>query len=647
MGKVKNLQILKQIKSPADLKKLDLPKLQQLADEIRSELISITSQNGGHLAPNLGVVELTLALHYIYSSPVDKIIWDVGHQSYVHKLLTGRLEEFPTLRQYEGLAGFPKRNESPHDIFDAGHSSTSISAALGFAKARDLKGEKYGVVAVIGDGAMTGGMAFEALNHAGHLGTNITVILNDNEMSIAQNVGAMSAYLNRVRTDPFYTKRKEDVEYLLKKIPAIGSTMVKVADRLKDSLKFLLVPGMLFEELGFKYFGPVNGHDLNALKTVLNNAKSLNKPVLVHVITQKGKGYLPAEQNPDKFHGIGAFDVQTGKVRKSKNIPTYTQVFSDTLIKLGEINSKILGITAAMGQGTGISNFENKFPKRSFDVGIAEQHAVTMAAALALDGFKPVVAMYSTFLQRAYDQVVHDVALQNAPVIFALDRAGLVGEDGPTHHGVFDISFLRHIPNMVIMAPKDENELQHMLYTASLHNGPSSLRYPRGSGLGVPLDAKFNQLSIGQAEIIQEGKDLTLLAIGNMVKVATDTAEILAKEKGISCTVINARFIKPLDKETILECLNKTKGLVTLEEHALEGGFGSAVLELLEKENISNKKVLRIGLEDKFATHGKVDILRDIYGLTSTKVVEKITANFSFEYSPFKKLAINFTRRSS
>jgi len=642
---VTELDILKAINDPNDIKKLNISQLEKLALEIRTEIISVVSKNGGHLAPNLGVVELTLAIHSVYSSPIDKIVWDVGHQAYVHKLLTGRRDIFSTLRKYNGLSGFPKRNESCHDVFDAGHSSTSISAALGLAKARDLNGDKYDVVAVIGDGAMTGGMAFEALNHAGHLNTDLTVILNDNEMSIAQNVGAMSAYLNRVRIDPFYTKRKEDIEILLKKIPAIGSTMIKVADRLKDSLRYLLVPGMLFEELGFKYFGPVNGHDINELKTVLQNAKHINKPVLVHVITKKGKGYLPAEENPDKFHGIGPFDIKTGQAYKNSEKPSYTSIFSDTLVKLGEKNPKILAFTAAMGEGTGTTSFARRFPKRSFDVGIAEQHAVTMAAALALEGFKPFVAIYSTFLQRAYDQIVHDVALQNAPVVFALDRAGLVGEDGPTHHGVFDISYLRHIPNLVIMAPKDENELQHMLYTASIFNGPVAIRYPRGSGLGVQLDDGFQEIPIGKAEVIQYGSDLTLLAVGNMVETAQETAQIL-QEKGTSCTVINSRFIKPLDAQLILESIKNTKGIVTLEEHVLAGGFGSSVLELLESNDVS-KKVLRIGLADDFVAHGNVDILREVYGLTSEKIIEKIGKEFNFkETNKLKKLAINIIGRS-
>lgn len=637
------MNLLQSISSPDDLKDFNLNQLQQLAQEIRDEIISVVAQNGGHLAPNLGVVELTLALHSVYSSPVDKIVWDVGHQAYVHKLLTGRYSAFNTLRQFGGISGFPKRTESIHDPFIAGHSSTSISAALGLAKARDLRGEKHNVIAVIGDGAMTGGMAFEALNHAGHLGTNLTVILNDNEMSISPNVGAMSAYLNRVRIDPFYTKRKEDIEFLLKKIPAIGSTMVKVADRIKDSLRYLLVPGMLFEELGFKYFGPVPGHDIQELKTVLQNTKYINKPVLVHVVTKKGKGYLPAEKNPHKFHGVGPFEIESGKIIKKKTPPSYTQIFSDTLIKLGESNPQIIAFTAAMGDGTGISSFAKKFPQRSFDVGIAEQHAVTMAAGLALEGYKPVVALYSTFLQRAYDQVVHDIALQNAPVIFAIDRAGLVGEDGPTHHGVFDISFLRHIPNMVIMAPKDENELQHMLYTATITNQPVAIRYPRGAGTGVELDTQLYSLPIGKSETLQEGGDLTLIPVGNMVSVALKAAEILG-EKGIYCTVINPRFIKPLDEEGILKGVSNTKGIVTLEEHSLMGGFGSGILELLQKNNI-NKKVVRIGLEDSFSLHGKVDVLRENYGLTPQKVATRILNEFSLKENKVKKLAVNFIGR--
>ncbi|MBQ2775987.1 MAG: 1-deoxy-D-xylulose-5-phosphate synthase, partial [Peptococcaceae bacterium] len=443
------MQYLQHIKSPEDIKMMKLSELKVLAQEIREELIQVVSENGGHLAPNLGVVELTLALHAVFHTPEDKIIWDVGHQSYVHKLLTGRYEQFHTVRTLGGLSGFPKRSESEHDAFGAGHSSTSISAAVGFAKARDLRGDSNNVIAVIGDGAMTGGMAFEALENAGQMGSNLIVILNDNEMSIDPNVGAMAEYLSRARSNPAYTKSKEDVEELLKKIPGIGDKMFKAADKLKDSLKYLLVPGVLFEEFGFKYYGPVNGHDLSALMTVLENVKGMDRPVLIHIETKKGKGYAPAEKNPDLFHGVSPFHIQTGELKKKSTLPTYTSVFGKTLAQLGAQDKRIVGITAAMGKGTGINIFQEQFPDRTIDVGIAEEHAVTMAAAMALDGYKPVVAIYSTFLQRAYDQVMHDVALQNAPVVFCLDRAGLVGDDGPTHHGIFDVSYLRHIPNMV------------------------------------------------------------------------------------------------------------------------------------------------------------------------------------------------------
>lgn len=641
------MNILETIKNPEVLKTMDKRTLELLAQEIRERIINVVALNGGHLAPNLGVVELTLALHSVYSTPRDKIVWDVGHQVYVHKLLTGRNNDFDTLRQYEGISGFPKRSESEHDVFDTGHSSTSISAALGLAQARDLKGEKYDVVAVIGDGAMTGGLAFEALNHAGDLGANLTVILNDNEMSIAPNVGAMSLYLNRLRLDPLYTKRKEDIEYLLKKVPAIGTTMVKVADRIKDSLKYLLVPGMIFEELGFKYFGPVNGHDIGELKTVLNNAKSLNRPVLIHVITQKGKGYLPAQQKPNIFHGTGAFDIKTGKAIGKSQIPTYTEVFGDTLKNLAGQDPKIVGITAAMGEGTGLNGFAQAYPERAYDVGIAEQHAVTMASALALEGFKPVVAIYSTFLQRAYDQIVHDVALQNSPVIFAIDRAGLVGEDGPTHHGIFDLAYLRHIPNLTIMAPKDENELQHMIFTATKHTkGPIAVRYPRGNGLGVKLDKEFEEIPIGKAEVLKKGEDITLLAIGNMVATALDVAELL-EEKGIKSTVINARFVKPLDKETIINSVKETKRLVTFEEHSLAGGFGSGVLELCADNNLS-PQILRIGIEDLFPTHGNTKKLREVYGLTPEIIFEKINNEFKLgNNNLIKKIAINIIKKGS
>ena len=618
------MQYLQQIKSPDDIKTMNMSELKVLAQEIRETLIQVVSENGGHLAPNLGVVELTLALHMVFHTPEDKIIWDVGHQSYVHKLLTGRYEQFHTVRTLDGLSGFPKRSESEHDAFGAGHSSTSISAAVGFAKARDLRGGKNNVIAVIGDGAMTGGMAFEALENAGHMDSNIIVILNDNEMSIDPNVGALAEYLSRARSNPAYTKSKDDVEELLKKIPGIGDKMFKAADKLKDSLKYLLVPGVLFEEFGFKYYGPINGHDLPALMTVLENVKGINRPVLIHVETKKGKGYAPAEKNPDLFHGVSPFHIQTGELKKKSTVPTYTSVFGKTLAELGAQDDRIVGITAAMGKGTGINVFQEQFPARTIDVGIAEEHAVTMAAAMALDGYKPVVAIYSTFLQRAYDQVMHDVALQNAPVVFCLDRAGLVGDDGPTHHGIFDVSYLRHIPNMVCMAPKDENELRHMLNSALTYNCPVAMRYPRGEGLGVPMDETLQVLPLGKAEVLQEGDKVTLLALGSMVHIAQQAAERLQAELGITPTVINARFAKPLDADTILQYAGQDTLLVTLEEQAVTGGFGSAVLELYNQHGIDARNVLTIGIADSFVQHGNTARLKEMQGLDVESVVAKV-----------------------
>ena len=618
------MQYLQQIKSPDDIRQLKIPELKVLAQEIREELIQVVSENGGHLAPNLGVVELTLALHMVFHTPEDKIIWDVGHQSYVHKLLTGRYEQFHTVRTLNGLSGFPKRSESVHDAFGAGHSSTSISAAVGFAKARDLRGDNNNVIAVIGDGAMTGGMAFEALENAGQMGSNLIVILNDNEMSIDPNVGAMAEYLSRARSNPAYTKSKEDVEELLKKIPGIGDKMFKAADRLKDSLKYLLVPGVLFEEFGFKYYGPVNGHDLSALMAVLENVKGMDRPVLIHVETKKGKGYAPAEKNPDLFHGVSPFHIQTGELKKKSVLPSYTSVFGKTLTQLGAQDNRIVGITAAMGKGTGINIFQEQFPDRTIDVGIAEEHAVTMAAAMALDGYKPVVAIYSTFLQRAYDQVMHDVALQNAPVVFCLDRAGLVGDDGPTHHGIFDISYLRHIPNMVCMAPKDENELRHMLYSALSYDCPVAVRYPRGEGLGVPMDEALQILPLGKAEVLQEGSRITLLALGSMVHIAQEAAARISEETGITPTVINARFAKPLDAETILRYAAQDTLLVTLEEHAVTGGFGSAVLELFNQHGLDTRNVITIGIADSFVQHGNTARLKEMQGLDTDSIVAKI-----------------------
>lgn len=623
------MQILDRINTPADLAELNMNELKQLAEEIRTLLIEVISQNGGHLAPNLGVVELTLALYYVYHNQNDKIVWDVGHQAYVHKILTERRESIKTIRTYGGLSGFPKISESPYDAFGTGHSSTSISAALGLAIARDLKGEGYQVTAVIGDGALTGGMAYEALNHAGHLQSKMLVILNDNEMSIDHNVGGLSDYLNRVRSDVGYIKGKEDVEEFLKKIPNLGGKMLKLADKMKDSLKYLLVPGTIFEEMGFKYFGPIDGHNLKDLIEILENVKHINRPVLVHVITKKGKGYLPAETNPEKFHGVSPFVIETGELKKQKKYPTYTDVFSRTLVRLGREDEKVLAITAAMGAGTGINNFAKVYPKRTFDVGIAEEHAVTMAAALAIGGFKPVVAIYSTFLQRAYDQIIHDVALQKAPVVFALDRAGLVGDDGATHHGVFDLAYLRSVPEMIIMCPKDENELQHMLYSALAYNKPAAIRFPRGEGYGVTLDDELRILPLGKSEILSDSSEVVFLAVGSMVSTALECAELLRADN-ISAGVVNMRFVKPIDEEAVLDAASKAKLLVTLEEGILQGGFGDGVLELLARANKA-VQVLNIGIDNQFAVHGSAELLKRDLGLDAPGIVQKVRAELNRE----------------
>ncbi|MHB1652206.1 MAG: 1-deoxy-D-xylulose-5-phosphate synthase [Desulfitobacteriaceae bacterium] len=606
--------LLEKIHEPGDLQSLTSGELTELAKEIRQEMIAVVAANGGHLAPNLGVVELTLALHRVFDCPNDKIIWDVGHQTYIHKLITGRTAEFKTLRQHEGLSGFPKRTESKYDFFGTGHSSTSISAAVGFAQARDVLHEKYHVAAVIGDGAMTGGMAYEALNYAGHSRTDLIVVLNDNEMSIASNVGAISSYLNRLRTDPRYDKRKADVEYLLKRIPHIGNKLAKAAEKAKDGLKYLLVPGLWFEELGFTYLGPIDGHDQTLMEQVLEQAKQKKGPVLVHMLTQKGKGYFPAEKNPDVFHGVGPFNLETGQLLKKNTFPSYTQIFGETLCTLAKEDPKIVAITAAMPSGTGLNLFAQEFPDRFFDVGIAEQHAVTFAAGLSFGGLKPVVAIYSTFYQRAYDQVIHDVCLQNANVVLAIDRAGVVGDDGPTHHGVFDISFLRIIPNLVFMAPKDENELRHMLYTAMCQNGPVALRYPRSAGQGVDLDEELKEIPLGQGEVLREGRDLTLIGIGPMVNTCYLAAQEL-RHRGIEATVLNLRFICPLDQELILRYARLTKRLITVEDHVLHGGMGSAVLEVLADHGLTGVAVERLGYED-FVDQGPISVLQQAHGLS-------------------------------
>ncbi|MBP2653013.1 MAG: dxs 2 [Firmicutes bacterium] len=614
--------ILETLNSPQDLKKLSIIEMEKLTKEIRNILIHTVSETGGHLAPNLGVVELSIALHRVFNSPTDKIVWDVGHQAYVHKILTGRYSQFSTLRQKGGLSGFPKRSESEHDAFGTGHSSTSISAALGMAIANRMTGKRSHVIAVIGDGSLTGGQAFEALNHAGHVGTDLTVILNDNEMSIAKNVGAMSEYLAKLRTDPRYSKVKRDIEYLLKRIPAIGEGVAKTVERVKDSLKYLVVPGIMFEELGFTYIGPIDGHNIFSLTDVLQTTKNIRGPVLVHVITAKGKGYPPAESNADKFHGVGPFCIESGECVVKSDKPTYTAVFGETLANLAAENPDIVAITAAMTEGTGLKKFASRYPDRFFDVGIAEPHAVTLAGGLAAAGKRPVVAVYSTFMQRAYDQVLHDICLQQLPVVFAIDRAGIVGEDGPTHHGVFDISFLRNIPGLTIMAPKDENELRYMLYTALASKGPVAIRYPRGSGLGVNTTGPLEYIS-GKAEELRSGKSVALVAAGAVVDICLKAAEHLSTQ-GIEATVINMRYIKPLDEETLRRLAKDIGIIITVEENVLTGGFGSAVLEYINSQNFNWVKLLRLGLPDSFIEHGPRNELLAAYGISPDGIAASV-----------------------
>ncbi|WP_306535126.1 1-deoxy-D-xylulose-5-phosphate synthase [Geobacter sp.] len=616
--------ILDSIESPRDLRVLSPRELVQLAGELREQIIAVCARNGGHLAPSLGVVELTLTLHRVFESPTDRIIWDVGHQSYAHKLITGRRDRFATLRTLGGISGFPKRCESPHDAFDTGHTSTSISAALGFAAARDLRGERNKVVAVIGDGSMTGGIAYEGLNHAGHLNKDLIVVLNDNEMSIAENVGALSNFLNRTVTSEFVHTMKKDLEGFLGGLDRIGRGVLKVAKRAEESLKGLFTPGMLFEAFGFEYIGPIDGHDIDRLMETFEKVRRFDDAVLIHVLTKKGKGYRPAEEKPALFHGVGPFDIETGKVLKGKGgAASYTGVFGEAINKIAAEDERVLALTAAMPDGTGLTAFAAAYPERFFDVGIAEQHGVTFAAGLAAEGYRPVFAVYSSFLQRAYDQIFHDVCLQNLPVTFAIDRAGVVGSDGPTHHGLFDLAFLRHLPNMILMAPKDENELQHMLMTALEHEGPAAVRYPRGNGYGISLDQTFRVLPIGKGEILREGKTGTILAIGSTVYPARDAAETLAAE-GIDLTVVNARFVKPLDRDLILSLARTTGILVTVEENVVQSGFGTAVLELLEEEGIERVKVLRLGYPDRYVEQGEQHELRALHGLDAPGIAGRV-----------------------
>lgn len=639
------MALLNDIDSPQDIKRLSPEELPVLAQEIRERIIEVVSRNGGHLSSNLGVVELTIALHYIFDAPKDKIIWDVGHQSYTHKLLTGRRGKFHTLRESGGVSGFPRRDESPYDSFGTGHSSTSISAALGIIEARDRSGENFKVIAVIGDGSMNSGLAFEGLNQAGHLKKDLIVILNDNEFSISPNVGALASYLSRIMTGELYTRIRKETESILKNIPKVGESMLKVAKKAEESFKGLIVPGMLFEELGFEYVGPIDGHRFDILLETLSNVNKLSWPTLIHVVTKKGKGYGPAEENPSAFHGTPPFDIDSGKVCpvrdkslngvKKGSSPSYSEVFGSTMIKLAKETKRLLAISAAMPEGTGLDRFAKEHPDLFYDVGIAESHAVTFAAGLAAEGFHPVVAIYSTFLQRAYDQILHDVCIQNLPVTFALDRAGIVGDDGPTHNGIFDFAYLRHIPNMVVMSPKDENELQHMIKTAIQYQGPTSVRYPRGKGIGVPLDDRLKVLEIGMAEHIREGEDVIIIAIGTMVNPAIEAAQNIERE-GISVGVVNARFVKPLDRELIGNLVRKVKRIVTVEEHVLNGGFGSAVLEFLSTLNLAGLKVIRIGIPDSFVEQGSQDYLRKKYGLDSNGI-EKVVRSLMSRHLVYGK----------
>lgn len=607
------MALLDRVKSPADLKGLNIEELNELAADIREDIIAVVSANGGHLASSLGVVELTIALHHVYETPRDRLVWDVGHQAYAHKILTGRRDRFPTLRQQDGLSGFPKRSESEYDTFDVGHSSTSISAAVGMAVARDVAGENYRVVAVIGDGSMTAGLAFEGLNQAGHLDRDLVVILNDNEMSISENVGALSGYLSRIITGSKAEKFKRDTENLLKRIPRFGERALKVASKAEESIKGLFAPGMLFEEMGFNYVGPVDGHDMEMLVATLRDVRGRKGPVLVHVLTKKGMGYEPAETDPTAFHGTPPFDVVSGKTAKSSGV-TYTGVFGDALVDIARDDKSVVAISAAMPEGTGLAKFAKEIPGRFFDVGIAEQHGVTFAAGLAASGLKPVTAIYSTFLQRSYDQVVHDVCMQKLPVIFAMDRAGIVGEDGETHQGLFDVSYLRHVPNLVFMAPKDENELRHMLYTGLSLGSPVAIRYPRGKGEGVALDSEYRQMPVGKAEVILDGSDLAIIALGNTVTPSLAAAESL-NAKGYSVGVVNARFVKPLDRELILGLASNVKRIMTVEENVLAGGFGSAVLEVLDDAGMRHVPVRRLGVPDIYVLQGTQAQIRRRLGL--------------------------------
>ena len=622
--------MLEKIDSPDDLKRLTLSDLRRLAGEIRECLIRRVTENGGHLASNLGVVELTLALHYVFDSPRDAIVWDVGHQAYVHKLVTGRRDRFATIRQHGGLSGFCAREESPHDAFGAGHAATSVSAALGLAVARDLQGQPGHVIAVIGDGALTSGLAFEGLNNAGHVGRRLIVVINDNKMSIAPNVGAMARYLARLRTDRRYHLAKASVEWVLLHVPA-GKNILRTLRRFRQAARALLMPTVIWEELGFTYVGPLDGHNLRQLIDVFQRVRDLQRPTVVHVATVKGRGYAPAEADAVALHGV---PPSNGSQPADKAVPTYTKVFGETLVELAQSDRRIVAITAAMPDGTGLSSFARQFPDRFFDVGIAEAHAVTFAAGLAVAGLRPVAAIYSSFLQRAYDSVVHDVCIQKLPVVLVLDRAGLVGEDGRTHHGIFDLSYLRSLPNLVVMAPRDEGELRWMLRVALTQDGPVAIRYPRGCAVGVPLEQDKPAAEIGRAEVLLEGRDVAVVALGSMVHPALAAARQL-RARGVDVAVVDARFAKPLDEATILEAARSTGRLVSVEENVLAGGFGSAIAELLADRGLgASTRLHRIGLPDAFVEHGPQALLRELHGLTAEGIVRAVEAAFPELTSP-------------
>lgn len=626
-------RIIDTIEGPEDLKVIGSAALEQLARELREELIATVSHNGGHLASNLGVVELTLGLHRVFDSPRDKIVWDVGHQAYAHKLLTGRRERFSTIRSLGGLSGYTDRGESPHDPFGAGHASTAVSAALGMALARDMAQENYHVVAVLGDGALTGGMAFEALNHAGHAGTHLIVVLNDNGMSISRSVGALSRVLRRLRLDPSYYRTKEGAERALTRLP-LGRGLWGVGRWFRNALKRLLIPTLIWEELGFTYIGPIDGHNLRQVEMALSQAKTYSlRPTFLHIVTQKGKGFAPAEADAVRFHGVSP---NNGSAKGAAI--TYSEVFGTTVARLMRRDPRVVAITAAMLEGTGLAPVAKEFPGQVLDVGICEQHAVTLAAGLATQGYRPIVAIYSTFLQRAYDQILHDVCLQNLPVVFCLDRGGIVGDDGKTHQGLFDLTYLRPIPGIVLSAPRDENQLQHLIYTAYKAKAPMAVRYPRGSGLGVPLDEELRELPLGRGEILREGQDVAILALGNRVAPALEAAEALAQE-GIDCLVADARFVKPLDEELIINVARRTRRVVTVEENVVAGGFGSAVLELLAASGTIDVSVRCLGIPDEFVAHGPADVFRSHYGIDAEGIAQEVLRAFPQLRMPLPSLA--------